>query len=58
MPSTSKAMQRLMGLAEHHPELVSKKNQGVLKMTHQQLHDFAATKTKKLPKHVKKGKRG
>jgi hypothetical protein len=34
----------LMGLAEHHPEEVSKKNRGVLSMTHQQLHDFASTK--------------
>ncbi len=25
-------------------------------MTHQQMHDFAATKTKKLPMHVKRKK--
>jgi hypothetical protein len=33
-----------MGLAEHHPEQVSKKNRGVLRMNRQQLHDFASTK--------------
>jgi hypothetical protein len=46
-----------MGLAEHHPEQVSAKNRGVLQMTHQQLHDFASTKEKGLPHHVKKPKR-
>lgn len=38
-----------MGLAEHHPEQVYAKNKGVLKMSHQQLHDFASTKEKNLP---------
>lgn len=33
-----------MAIAEHHPGQVSAKNRGVLKMSHQQLHDFAATK--------------
>jgi hypothetical protein len=46
-----------MAIAEHHPEEVSAKNRGVLKMTHQQLHDFASTKEKGLPEHVRKGKR-
>lgn len=53
MPSPSKAQRRLMGLAEHHPEEVSKKNRGVLSMTHEQLHDFASTPEKNLPEHVK-----
>ena len=39
-----------MAIAEHDPSAVSKKNRGVLKMSHQQLHDFAATKEKKLPR--------
>ena len=43
-----------MGLAEHHPDQVSAKNAGVLKMSQQQLHDFAATKQKGLPQKVKK----
>jgi hypothetical protein len=57
MPSTSKAQQRLMAIAEHNPSAVSKKNRGVLKMSHQQLHDFAATKRKGLPAKVSHKKR-
>ena len=30
-------------IAEHHPEKLYKRNQGLLKMTKAQLHDFAAT---------------
>ena len=49
MPAVSKAERRLMAIAEHHPEEVNPENRGVLKMTHQQLHDFASTKEKNLP---------
>lgn len=56
MPAESGAERRLMAIAEHHPEMLYKKNRGVLKMSHQQLHDFAATKGLKR-QHVKK-KRG
>lgn len=49
MPALSIKMRRLMGLAEHHPEQVLKKNRGVLKMSHQQLHDFASTSEENLP---------
>lgn len=52
MPATSVAMRRLMALAEHHPEKVSKENRGVLRMTKTQLRDFARTKEKGLPGHV------
>ena len=38
-----------MRIAEHNPEKVSKKNKAVTKMTKEQLHDFAKTKTKSLP---------
>jgi hypothetical protein len=38
-----------MAIAEHDPGKVSAKNRGVLKMSHSQLHDFAATKRKGLP---------
>lgn len=51
MPAKSEAQQELMAIAEHHPEKVKGKNKGVLKMTHQQLHDFAATPRKGLPAH-------
>lgn len=43
-----------MAIAEHHPSQVSKKNRGVLKMSHKQLHDFASTKASAMKK-AKKG---
>lgn len=56
MPATSVAQRQLMAIAEHHPSEVYQRNRGVLKMTGQQLHDFAATKQKGLPERVKKKK--
>ncbi len=44
MPAVSEKQRELFAIAEHHPGEVSKKNKGVLKMSHQQLHDFASTK--------------
>jgi hypothetical protein len=44
MPAKSRKQQQLMAIAEHNPSAVSAKNRGVLNMSHQQLHDFAATK--------------
>lgn len=44
MPAVSEKQRELMAIAEHHPDKVKKVNRGVLKMSHQQLHDFAATK--------------
>ena len=38
-----------MAIAEHEPGKLYKRNRGLLKMSHSQLHDFAATKRKKLP---------
>lgn len=43
MPAKSEAQRRLMAMAEHNPSKVSEKNKAVLKMTHSQLHDFAAS---------------
>lgn len=60
MPSVSKKQQEAMAIAEHEPGKLYKKNKGLLKMSHQQLHDFAATKRKGLPnvvKHFTKKKR-
>ena len=51
MPAKSKAQQQAMAIAEHNPSKL--KNRGLLKMSHKQLHDFAATKTGNLPEHVK-----
>lgn len=52
MPSLSKSQQKAMAIAEHSPGKLYKKNLGLLNMTHQQLHDFAATSTKALPERV------
>jgi hypothetical protein len=52
MPPTSKAQRRLMAIAEHAPDQLYARNRGVLDMTHQQLHDFAAVKEKGMPHYV------
>lgn len=49
MPAVSQKQRRLMAIAEHHPEELNPENRGLLKMSHQQLHDFASTKEKGLP---------
>lgn len=36
-----------MAIAEHNPSKLYAKNRGVLKMSHAQLHDFAASKPAK-----------
>ena len=40
-----------MAIAEHHPDELYARNKGLLGMTHEQLHDFAATPEKGLPEH-------
>ncbi len=49
MPSVSKAQQMAMAIAEHNPSKLYKKNRGLLKMSHSQLHDFASTNRSELP---------
>lgn len=44
-----------MAIAAHNPSAVYGRNRGVLKMSHGQLHDFAATKEKGKPHHVPSG---
>lgn len=51
MPSLSGAQQMAMAIAEHNPGSLYKRNQGLLNMSHQQLHDFAATSRTNLPYH-------
>jgi hypothetical protein len=53
MPAPSKAMRRASAIAEHHPEELYSRNKGLLGMTHGQLHDFASTSEKGLPKRKK-----
>ena len=55
MPAKSVAQLRLFAIAEHHPEELHSENRGLLKMTHQQLHEFASTKESNLPE--KKGRK-
>lgn len=54
MPAKSVAQRQVMGIAEHHPQELYKKNRGLLKMSHQQLHEFADTKEMGLPARKKK----
>jgi hypothetical protein len=54
MPAKSKAQRRAMAIAKHHPEKLHKKNRGLKKMTKSQLHDFASTKEKNLPRKKKR----
>jgi hypothetical protein len=54
MPAKSKAQRRLFAIAEHHPEELYARNKGLAKLPDKTLHEFAATKEKKLPKRVKK----
>ncbi len=51
MPSDSQDQQRAMSIAEHNPKKLYARNRGMLKLGHKQLHDFASTPRKGLPKH-------
>lgn len=53
MPATSKAQRRFFGMIEHNPGMAKAKG---IDMTHDQMHDFAATSEKDLPEHVSKSK--
>lgn len=50
MPAKSKKQRQAMAIAEHHPEMLYKRNRGMKKMNKSQLHEFAATPEKSLPK--------
>ena len=58
MPAKSKAQRTAMAIAEHAPEKLYARNQGLAKMSQSQLHDFAATPAKGLPRLVKKNRYG
>jgi len=49
LPALSIKQRQAMAIAEHHPEKLRKQNRGLLKMSHKQLHEFAATPEKGLP---------
>jgi hypothetical protein len=44
MPALTARQRAAMAIAEHEPDKLYSRNQGMLKMTQGQLHDFAATK--------------
>lgn len=49
----------VMAIAEHEPGKLYAKNKGLLKMSHQQLHDFASTPRGGLREEARKrGKNG
>jgi hypothetical protein len=52
MPATSRAQQQLFAIAEHEPGKLHAANKALAKLPKSTLHDFAATKVKKLPKRV------
>lgn len=52
MPAVSRAQQAAMAIAEHAPGKLNPSNRGLLGMSQPQLHDFAATPTRGLPRYV------
>lgn len=46
MPARSKAQRTAAAIAEHHPEKLYKRNEGLKQLSMKQLHEFAATKGK------------
>ena len=44
MPAKSENQREAMAIAEHHPSKLYKKNRSLMKMSKQQLHEFASTK--------------
>jgi len=57
MPAKSIAQRKLMAIAEHYPDKVYRRNESVKEMSKKQLKEFAETIERKLPKHVKRGKK-
>ena len=53
MPAVSQAQQRAMAIAEHTPEKLYARNAGLKRMSLRQLHEFAATSRKGLPRRKK-----
>ena len=52
MPAKSRAQRDAMSIAEHEPSKLYARNKGLAKMSKKDLHDFASTKEKGLPKKV------
>lgn len=54
MPAESVAQRRAIAIAEHSPEKLYKRNRGLLKMSREEMHKFASTSEKDLPKKKRK----
>lgn len=54
MPAVSKAQRRAIAIAEHSPEKLYKRNRGMLGMSQGEMHKFASTKERGLPKRRKR----
>ena len=52
MPAVSVAQRMAMAIAEHNPSKLYSRNRSLLKMSHNQLHEFATTKQNGLPKKI------
>lgn len=50
MPAKSEAQRIAISIAEHAPDKLYDRNKGLLKMGKQDMHDFAETPSKGLPK--------
>lgn len=48
MPAVSEKQRKMMAIAEHHPSKLYKKNRGALKMSKEQLSEYASTKRQNL----------
>lgn len=46
-----------MAIAEHAPSKLKKRNRGLLKMSHEQLHDFASTPESGMPERANRRKK-
>lgn len=55
MPALSRNQRIAMAIAEHHPEKLNPANKSMLKMSHDELHDFASTPEKGLPQRSNSG---
>ena len=55
MPSVSDKQRQAMAIAEHEPSKLHKRNRGMLKMSKQQLHEFASKVNKKAKDAIRKG---
>lgn len=54
MPSGSRAQQQAAAIAKHDPDKLYKRNRGLLKMSAEDLEDYARTPHKGLPERASK----